>query len=167
MNTWHRPHKWRRVQHTYTHDCQFPPPLAELWWTLGAKNRQHLEFYCSNQGVNTHWALISYFAMCLCVFLCETGFVSPCAYSSLPVVCWGLVPGPRPPWQGCSSGTLLPHGRPAVGSRWHGVGPLSWQLSCMRKQTCPQSASTWCTGKARLAPETSLWCPILAEGGPG
>ncbi len=129
---------------------------------------QHLEFYCRNQGVNACWALISYFIMCSCVCVCVCvckcvwGFVCMCVHPTLPVVCWGLGPSPRPPWQGCSSGTLLPHGRPATGSRWHGAGLLSWQLSCRTKQTCPQSASTWWTGRVNQAPETAQWCPILA-----
>lgn len=84
----------------------------------------------------------------------------------VPVVCWGAAPGPRPPWRGCSSGTWPPPCRPAAGSRWRGVGPPSWQLSCRRRQTCPQSASTWWSDRARRALETSQWCPILAGEGP-
>lgn len=108
-----------------------PTDTDNMQWSLEAKNRQ------------TSWVLL-WKSSCLCV------------HPFLPAVCWGSVPGPRPPWQECSSGTLCPLGRPATGSRWHGAGLLSWQLSYRRKQTCQQSASTWWTGIANPALETSL-----------
>lgn len=44
------------------------------------KIEPHLEFDCGNQGVNTRWALISYFDMC---FLCV------CTFALLPT--WGML----------------------------------------------------------------------------